>query len=141
MKKKTKKKGAPPKHGAHSGTVRRRYDDLRTTQGQALHNVMQNLIDDLGGAASLTAPMGIMLNSAIRPKLITLMCINDYLNKQQGDIINEAGELIACLGQNYISWSNALRRDLEVLVDLAAKAGKSSKGVPTIEQLIQVKKS
>ena len=129
------------KHGAHSGTVRARFDDMRCTQGKALHNVMQNLIGDLGGEAALTAPMRILIDSNVRPKLITILLINDHINKLQGDILKEDGSLIGCLGTNYIAFSNGLRRDLEVLVEMAAKAGKINKGVPTIEQLIQVNKT
>ena len=55
--------------------------------------------------------------------------------------LKEDGSLIGCLGTNYIAFSNGLRRDLEVLVEMAAKAGKINKGVPTIEQLIQVNKT
>lgn len=134
------KKGAPPKHGAHSTTVRARFDDMRCTQGKALHNIMTALINDMGGESSLTAPMRILIDSNVRPKLITILLINDHINKLQGDILKEDGSLIGCLGTNYLAFSNGLRRDLEVLVEMAIKAGKGSKGVPTIEQLIEANK-
>ena len=141
MKVKDKKQLRALKHGANSPNFKQRFDDLRTTQGQALHNTMQNLISDLGGEMNLTAPMRIMLNSNIRPKIVTLMCINTFLNKQRGDIINESGELVACLGNNYLAFSNALRLDLQALNDMAQRAGKTNNNIPTIDELIQANKT
>ena len=132
-----KKKPGPIKHGAHSPTVRKRFDDLRTNQGQALHGIMTSLVDHFGGETALTAPMRILIDINIRPKLITILLINDHINKKQDKILNDEGELIKCLSANYLAFSNALRLDLVALNDMAAKAGKSSKGVPSLDTWIE----
>ena len=127
-------------HGAYSVTVRQRYSDLRTNEGKALDQSIKNLIEDLGGPEALTAPMRILIDSAIRPKLITLAIIGSYIDNQAEDLINEAGELIPCLGANYLAYSNGLRRDLESLNNMAAQAGKAPRGIPSIDELISAGK-
>jgi len=124
------------RHGAFSPTCRKRLDDGRSTDGKALANTMRNLVDDLGGERNLTGPMRILINSNVRPKLITLMLINNYINLKQNEILDDQGNLIPALSKSYISFSNALRLDLQALNDMAARAGKTNKNIPTIESII-----
>jgi hypothetical protein len=131
--------GAKLTHGAKSVNFRRRFDDRRTNEGKQLSAVIRSLEDDLGGTANLTAPIRLLIDSNVRPKLITLMCINQYINKQES-LINDKGELLSCLARNYISFSNALRRDLEALVAMAKTNGNKAR-VPSLDQWISQQKS
>lgn len=107
------------KHGAHSGTIRKRYSDKRTTEGRQLATVMQRLVQDLGGAPEISAPQALLLDN-IRSKLIVLFQISKYVDGQ-ASIINETGELLPCLGRNYTVYTESLRRDLEALFSIKRK--------------------
>ncbi len=111
--------GGNLKHGAHSGTIRKRYSDKRTTEGQQLATVMQRLVEDLGGASEISAPQTLLLDN-IRSKLIVLFQISKYVDGQ-ASIINETGELLPCLGRNYTVYTESLRRDLEALFSIKRK--------------------
>ncbi|MFC1580015.1 hypothetical protein ACFL4N_03795 [Thermodesulfobacteriota bacterium] len=123
-------------HGADSKHVRKSFDDRRTSRGKALAARLDSLVDSLGGNKRITPAMRILVDSAIRPKLITLQCINDYIAKQE-TIINHKGEVIPCLGTHYIAFSNALRRDLEALIGMAKAAGTDKGYVPTLKDLLK----
>jgi len=129
----TKKKisQAVVKSGAFSVHVRKRYSDKRTREGKQLERVMQGLTNDCGGASDLTASAMLILDS-IRSKLIVLFQIGKYVDEQVS-IVNDAGELIPCLGRNYTAYSEGLRRDLQALAGLAKV--KPSK-VPSLKQII-----
>jgi hypothetical protein len=107
------------KHGAHSKHIRKRYSDKRTREGKQLANVMQGLVDDLGGSAELTSAQLLLIDN-IRSKLIVLFQISKYVDEQEC-IINEKGELLPCLGKNYITFTEALRRALEALFTIRKK--------------------
>lgn len=112
------------KHGAYSGAIRRKFEDKRTSPGRQLAAIMTDLIVDLGGAAVLTAPQRLLLEN-IRSKLIVLFQISKYISRQES-IISPAGELLPCLGRNYTTYSEALRRDLEALFALKRKPASKS---------------
>jgi hypothetical protein len=115
-------KGPPAlKHGGYSKLMRKRYSDKRTIEGRQLAVIMGGLVDDLGGNASLTARQRLLLDTGIRPKLITLMCIAAYIDKQI-KLVDEEGNLLKVLNNNYIAFSNALRLDLLALSQMAGKA-------------------
>ncbi len=99
------------RHGAYSRHVRQRYSDERTTEGKRLKTILRKLALDLGPELSTSQ---CLLLDRIREKLIVLMQIGAYVDKQES-IITEKGELIGCLGRGYTSFSEALRRDLEAL--------------------------
>lgn len=109
-----KRTGPDYTHGAYSKEVQARYSDLRTKEGQKLHAVVQGLIDDLGGPENVSTAQNIIIGN-IKSKLMILFQISDYADKN-GDVIDKkTGTLMPCLGRNYISYSEALRRDLEAL--------------------------
>jgi hypothetical protein len=107
------------KHGAYSSQVRQRYTDERTAEGKRLVTVMKGLVNDLGGADSISAAQSLLLDS-VRSKLIVLFQISHYVDHQE-TIFSDKGELIPCLGRNYTTYAESLRRDLEVLFSVKRK--------------------
>ena len=128
-----KNSGQPPMHGAYSTTVRQRFDDLRTSHGQQQAAAMKALTDYFG-AENISAPMQIILDANIRPKIITTVLISEWINRQQEHVSTE-GELPPVLGKNHIAFSNALRRDLESLCSMEKGSGVQTKP-PRIEDII-----
>ena len=111
--------GGNLRHGAYSQEVRRKYSDNRYREAKQLKGVITNLIDDLGGADTLTAAQSLILDN-IRSKLIVLFQIGKFVEGQES-IINTDGELLPCLGRNYTAYSESLRRDLEALFAIKRK--------------------
>ncbi len=114
------------KHGAYSRRVQRLYKDKRTGPGRELARVMNQLIEDLGGASSLTQAQHLLLD-LVRSKLIILMQLGAYLDKQT-NIIGGDGKPLEVLNSLHLNYSKALRQDLETLTGLdrrKAKPGKS----------------
>ena len=74
---------------------------------------MLDLVADLGGPSELTSAQKLLLES-IRSKLIVVFQISKYVDRQES-IINDAGELLPCLGRHYTTYAESLRRDLEAL--------------------------
>ena len=122
-------------HGAHSLTIRQRYSDLRTTEGRQLADIMNGLVDDLGGQGALTSVQTLTLEN-IRTKLIVLLQIGKYIDRQES-IITSDGELLPCLGRGFTAYSEAIRRDLEGLMKFSQ--GKT-KGVPSLSEWIDEQK-
>lgn len=89
--------------------------DQRTSLGKALKRVRESLTGDVGG--ELTEGQSIILDRIIE-KLIFLQLISNYaLN--QSTIINDKGELLPCLGTNYLAYSNALRLDIQAFYNMS----------------------
>ena len=109
--------------------MRKRYSDLRTTEGKALQAVINDIKSDIG--PNLNAMQSILIER-IREKLIVLMQVGNYVD-QQSSIINTDGTLLAVLGRNYTGYSEALRRDLTTLYDTSFK--KPSR-IPTIQDIV-----
>jgi len=107
------------RHGAYSVHIRKRYDDGRTANGKKLALIMADLVADLGGAAALTAPQRLLLEN-IRSKLIVLFQISRYIATQKS-IITPDGSLLPCLRYGFTTFSEACRRDLEVLFGFKRK--------------------
>ncbi len=99
-------------HGAWSKHVRKRYSDLRTVEGQALRQILDGLIHDLGGPENLNAGQRLLLDT-IQSKLIVILQIGKYVD-QQAEII-EDGKLLPVLGQSYLAYLNSLRLTLDQL--------------------------
>ena len=116
------------KHGAYSLTTRKRYTDLRTVEGRHLQNVINNIKDDLGNDLDQRQ---LILLDRIKEKLIVLMQIGDYINRQPSVIKDDA--LISCLGSGYVAFDNSLTRTLTLLYEAGNK--KPSR-VPTIKEIV-----
>jgi len=126
--------GAPITHGVKSKTVAARFSDLRTGRGKALHESINNLVAHFGGPEAVSSPMQILIDSAVRPKLIVLMLVSEWVDRQ-AELIDSAGGIPDVLGKHYLAYTNSLRRDLETLTNLAKDAGMKAKP-PKIEDLI-----
>lgn len=100
-----------PRHAAYSRQIRQRYSDKRTKEGKRLAAVLNELIQDVG--PDLSAGQCLLLDR-IREKLIVLMQIGAYVDRQES-ILNDKGEILPCLGKNYTTYAESLRRDLEAL--------------------------
>ena len=100
-------------HGGKSEEIRRKYLDKRTHEGKIFAAVRDNLVADLGGEAVITQKQWILLDRVME-KLIVLHRIGEW-SLEQERIVNANGELLPCLGTNYISYSRALREDLKEL--------------------------
>jgi hypothetical protein len=124
------------KHGANSTTVAQRFDDKRTGQGRALHEAITSLVGHFGGPEQVTPPMQILIDSAVRPKLIILLTISRWVNRQAEDgIVDKNGDVPNVLGKHYLAYTNSLRRDLESLSNMAKDAGSNIKP-PSIDDII-----
>lgn len=120
-------------HGAYSSTIRQRYSDKRTTEGKQLYAVISAITDDLGGAVSLNAGQQVLIAS-LRGKLIVLFQISDYLDRQSSIFEND-GNVLPCLRQVFLAYSEAVRRTLEALYGLSNTKLRRS-NVPKIEDII-----
>ncbi len=65
------------------------------------------------------------VGAGLKPALIVLFQISKYISRQES-IISPTGELLPCLGRNYTTYSEALRRDLEALFGLKRRSGNQS---------------
>jgi hypothetical protein len=126
-------------HGASSKTVAAKYDDLRTQRGKALKETIDALTEHYGGAEMISAPMSIIIDAAVRPKIIILLQIANWVNKQTEDrIVDSEGRVPDVLSRVYIAYTNALRRDLESLSNMSKEQGQRIKP-PSISDLIEGK--
>ena len=127
--------GGNLRHGMYSVHMRERFSDARTSEGRQLKAILKELVEDIGGQGGISAGQRMIIDTSIRPKLITLLCIADWVDRQkQESIIDEKGELAKCLSTNYLAFTNSLRLDLVALYS-AMNSTKPSR-VPSIEQII-----
>jgi hypothetical protein len=124
------------KHGAYSATIRQKYSDRRTAQGKRLKAVEDDLVEDLGGPLEINAAQSVILGG-LRSKFIVIFQIGDFLDRQTS-IISKDGELMPCLGRNFLSYTDSIRRDLETLYGMAKT--KIKRQVPKLEDLISKSK-
>ena len=122
------------KHGAYSSTIRQRYSDKRTTEGKQLYAVVSAVTDDLGGPASLNAGQQVLIAS-LRGKLIVLFQISDYLDRQ-ANIFDKEGNVLPCLRQTYLAYSESVRRTLEALYGLSNSRLRRDK-VPSLSEILE----
>jgi len=123
-------------HGAHTTHFRKRYGDGRTTEGRFLRAIENGLIEDLGGLENISTGQKLILGR-IREKIRIMKCIGDYVDKQP-NIVQKDGEILPCLGKNYVTYSESLRRDLQFIYELANK--KPSK-IPDLDDYIKKAKT
>jgi len=116
-------------HGGRSRHVRRRFTDKRTSEGQQLLAVMNQLTSDLGGEETLNAGQKLRLDT-VRTLLISLMCIGKYVDKQPELIVD--GDLLPVLKDSFLKYSRALKDQLDSLYASA----KTIEAVPDLGQYI-----
>jgi hypothetical protein len=90
---------------------------------------MDNIISDLGGQEHLNGGQRLLLET-LRAKLIVVLQISDYIDKQS-EIIKE-GELIPVLSRNYLAYFNSIRLTLAELY----KHWDGSRPAKTLEQYL-----
>lgn len=120
-------------HGARSARFAERYSDLRTREGRQLQNIIDGLVTDLGGQDQITAGMQLILNQ-LKSKLIVVLQLSKYADTQP-DLVRD-GELLGCLGKNFLAYNESIRRDVQALNDLAKN--RPSKG-PDLNEYLQLK--
>ena len=120
------------KHGAFSVQIRQRYSDKRTREGKQLAQIIKGLKEDLGGNGNIPMAAQIILDS-IKSKIVVILQIGKYVDKQIELIDPKTGELLPCLGRNFTAYTESLRRDLEAL---AAIASKKTSRLPTLDEII-----
>ncbi len=105
--------GRPPRHGAYSLMIRAGELPKRRTYLRAyLTEVRDGLIRDLGPTeADLTTAQRIIINSLIG-KLSVLRCIEEQV-REEG--VFRGHELSPVLARSYVTYAEALRRDLQTL--------------------------
>ena len=118
-------------HGAFSSSVRKRYTDLRTTEGKQLQGIIDRIRADLGG--DLDEMQNILL-ARIKEKLLILIQIGQYVDLQESVI--QDGDLIGCLSSSYIAYDNSLTRSLTLLYNSIGK--KKSRKIPSLDQWIDI---
>jgi hypothetical protein len=130
--KKNNPTGANLRHGVYSVHLRKRYTDGRTREGKQLAALMDDLIEDLGGKAALRTGQLIILDR-VREKLIILAQMGGALDKLQGVVMppdDKGGrglELVPFLRYGYTTYSECLRRDIELLYALCDR--KAARGL------------
>jgi hypothetical protein len=82
--------------------------DKRTRMCKQMAVARENLLAECGGEPTQAQ---LILLDRIMEKMVFLIAISNYAMDQEC-VVDEKGKLIACLGQSYLSYSEALRRDL-----------------------------
>lgn len=124
--------GGALRHGAYSRQIRQRFTDGRTSEGRALRAIMDELQADLGATSAGQS----LILGRIQEKLIVLMQIGAYVDKQPS-VITAKGELLPCLGRGYTAFSEALRRDIELLYVMAKRTPSK---VPSLSEYLASKR-
>ncbi|MHA2066377.1 MAG: hypothetical protein ACXABY_18555 [Candidatus Thorarchaeota archaeon] len=78
-------------HGAHSQTLKQRYNDKRTKEAQRLQGFLDGLIEEAGGADALTHEQTDLLNR-MRVYLIEMFQYGDYIGNLTS-VVDSKGDL------------------------------------------------
>ena len=108
-------KGKPP--GPQSRFVRRRFTDLRTKEGKELAAIIAAIESDLGNVR----PGQRILLENLRAKIAIVRAIGKWIDRKEGGVIRENGELLPILARNFLSYSNEVRRSILALYALAER--------------------
>lgn len=104
-----------PTHGAWS--LKRALNtgrlDMRSEAGQAIKRLQIRLETDLGGADNLSTQERLIVDRVVKKALI-IEALESYALSRKS-IFKRNGELIGCLGRHYLSYTEALRRDLQAI--------------------------
>lgn len=124
----------PNTHGAW--TLKRALDtgrlDMRSEAGQAIKRLRTQLETDLGGADNLSTQELLIVDRIVKKALIIEALENYALTRKS--IFKRNGELIGALGRHYLSYSEALRRDL-----LALGLQRRAKDVPNLSDYLSAR--
>lgn len=127
---------APNTHNAW--TLKRALDtgrlDMRSEVGQAIKRLQTRLETDLGGADALSTQERILLDRIVK-KVLIIEALETYALSRRS-IFKRNGEMIGALGRHYLSYTEALRRDL-----LAVGLQRRAKDVPNLEAYLQARAS
>jgi len=117
--------GGNLKHGAYSHAIRQRYGDKRYREGKQLARIMKGLREELGGNGNISMAAQLILDS-IKSKIVVILQIGKYVDRQIEIIDPKTGELLPCLGRNFTVYAESLRRDLQALASMAGSKKASS---------------
>jgi hypothetical protein len=120
-------------HGAYSSTIRQKYSDKRTAEGQRLHQVVSAIEDALGGPPELT-PFQQVRIGILRSRLIRFFQFSDWIDKKI-DILDDAGNPIACLAQLHQT-EEGIARILKELEESQRTA--KTKKVPSLAEILEI---
>ena len=103
------------KHGAYAAVKALKQGksiDKRTRLGKEIARSRQRLLDELGRVP--TESELYVLDQIIEKRIFCSLIRQWGINKEkEGNIIDEKGNLAPCLGKNYISYGESLRRYLK----------------------------
>lgn len=122
------------KHGAYALTKAVKAGktlDKRTRMGRQMAIARENLLSECGGEPSQAQ---LILLDRIMEKMVFLAAISQYALDQE-NLFDEKGKLIPRLGQSYLSYSEALRRDLMAFRQLSAD--NADKNKPNLEDYLR----
>ena len=122
-------------HGAYSSTIRQKYSDKRTSEGQRLHQIVAAIETESGGPSELTAFQQVKIG-ILRSRLIRFFQFSDYIDKRM-DILDGEGNPIACLTQLH-TVEEGITRILKELED-SLKGKKSHRLKPLNEMIAEAK--
>lgn len=124
----------PNTHGAW--TLKRALDtgrlDMRSEAGQAIKRLRMQLETDLGGVDTLSTQERLLVDRIVKKALI-IEALETYALGRKS-IFKRNGELIGALGRHYLSYTEALRRDL-----LAVGLQRRAKNVPNLQDYLQAR--
>ena len=123
------------KHGAYSSTIRQKYSDKRTSEGQRLFQIVSSIEEALGGPPQLT-PFQQVRIGILRSRLIRFFQFSDYIDKRM-DILDGEGNPVACLAELHKT-EEGIARILKELED-SLKSKKSQRLKPLNEIIAEVK--
>lgn len=106
--------------------------DMRSEAGQAVKRLQTRLETDLGGAENLSTQERLIVDRIVK-KVLIVEALETYALSRKS-IFKRNGELIGCLGRHYLSYSEALRRDL-----LAVGLGRRAKDVPNLSDYLNAR--
>lgn len=121
------------KHGAYSSTIRQKYSDRRTAQGQRLHQVVTAIEEVLGGPPELT-PFQQVRIGILRSRLIRFFQFSDYIDKRM-DILDGEGNPISCLAELHRTEEGIVRILKELEDSLKGGAGKKT---PSLSEILEI---
>jgi hypothetical protein len=110
----------PTKHAAYALSKAAKAGktmDRRTRMGKHVALVRENLLSECGDKPSQSQ---LILIDRVVEKLVFVSLISQFAMDQER-IVDDKGNLLPALGRSYLSYSEALRRDLMALKELGVR--------------------